>query len=76
MITHKKFLIALANQLDLEGKSDKADQIDQNFEEFLKLLEEGKLQFDNTFVVGDRDPRLQRGNLGRETTLSGISDSQ
>lgn len=73
---YKNFLICLADQFDQDGEFEKADQIDENFDEFLKLLEEGKLQFDNTFFIGDRDPRLQRGNLGRETTLSGISDSQ
>ncbi len=73
---YKYLLICLADQLDREGKFNQADQVDENFEEFLKLLEEGKLQFDNTFFIGSRDPRSQRENLGRETTLSGISDSQ
>lgn len=69
-------LIALADQLDEEGKLDKADIIDENFEEFLELLEEGKLNFDSTFPAGSRDPRLQRSNFGRETQLCGISGPQ
>lgn len=73
---YKHFLISLADEFDRDGEFNKADQVDENFDEFLKLLEEGKLQFDNTFFIGCRDPRLQRGNLGRETTVSGISESQ
>jgi hypothetical protein len=75
---YTNFLISLADDLDKQGKFDQADQVDQNFEEFLKLLEEGKLEFNNTYFTGpgDRDPRLQRGNLGKETSLSAISDSQ
>ena len=71
-----KTLVALANQLDQEGKLDKADQIDENFEEFLALLESGEFEFNNTFVNGPRDPRLQRGNLGPELTLSGMPGSE
>lgn len=71
-----KTLISLADQLDREGKFDKADQIDENFEEFLALLESGEFEFDNIFVNGPRDPRLQRGNLGPELTLSGMPGPQ
>jgi hypothetical protein len=38
---YKHLLISLADQLDREGKFEQADQVDENFEEFLKLLEEG-----------------------------------
>lgn len=76
--TFTNFLVSLADDLDQQGEFTKADLIDENFEEFLKLLEEGKLEFNNTFFTGpvNRDPRLPRGNLGRETSLSAISDSQ
>jgi hypothetical protein len=64
-----KFLIALANQLDLEGQFEKADLIDENFEEFLKLLGEGKIQFDFTFSGSPRDPRGPYGNFGTEVSI-------
>ena len=70
------FLVALANDLDHQGKFEQADEIDENFEEFINLLEKGEVAFDSTYYVGPRDPRKQRENLGRETTLSGITDSQ
>jgi len=59
------FLIALADQLDIEGKIDEADAIDESFEEFLKLLEEGELIFNYDYSGGARDPRSPYSNPGR-----------
>lgn len=72
----EKFLIALANDLDDEGKFDLADKVDNDFEEFLKLLEDGELDFNYTFPSGSRDPLLPRSNFGGELTLSGIPGPQ
>ena len=63
-------LIKLADQLDAEGHPDKADEIDKNFQEFLQLLEEGKLDFDFTYFTGARDPRNPYSNKG--LTLDGL----
>ena len=73
---HAEFLVSLANQLDQEGKYDLADQIDENFEEFLKLLENGKLVFDYEFSGGARDPRGPYNNRGRELPIYGIPGPQ
>ena len=62
---YSSFLVKLADQLDQEGKSGQADAIDEDFEEFLKLLEDGKLLFHETHSMGPRDPRGPYGNLGR-----------
>jgi hypothetical protein len=70
-MTYRQALISLANQLDLEGKFSQADEIDENFEEFLKLLEDGKLEFDFTFSSSPRGMYLP--NRGFEQTLSGIT---
>ena len=67
-----KFLIALANQLDQEGHFEKADLIDENFEEFLKLLGDGKIKFDFTFSGGQRDPNGPYNNFGTEVPIFGI----
>jgi len=69
-------LIALANQLDAEGKTEEADEIDKNFEEFLELLESGELDFDFTFSANSRDPRGPYSNEGREVQISGIDGPQ
>lgn len=69
-------LIVLADQLDLEGKFEEADVIDENFEEFLKLLEEGELDFDFTFSGGQRDPRGPYSNRGRELPAYGVPGPQ
>lgn len=69
-------LIALADQLDREGKPMLADIVDQDFEEFLELLEEGKLNFDFLQYSGNRDPRGAYSNRGRETTLCEIDGPQ
>jgi len=65
MYKYMKRLISLADELDQEGKFEEADAIDQKFEEFLKLLEDGKLTFDYTYSGGARDPRLPYSNPGR-----------
>jgi hypothetical protein len=59
------FLIALADQLDMEGKFNEADVVDEDFEEFLKLLEEGELTFDYSYSGSARDPRTPYSNPGR-----------
>lgn len=61
---YAEFLISLANQLDIEGKFDKADLIDEDFETFLELLEEGKLNFENLYSWSPRDPRSPYCNPG------------
>ena len=70
------FLVALANQLDQEGKFEQADLIDENFEEFLKFLGEGKIKFDFTFSGGVRDPRGPYNNVGVEVPIFGIPGPQ
>lgn len=69
-------LIALADQLDREGKPMLADIVDQDFQEFLELLEDGKLDFDFLQAGGPRDPRDAYSNRGSETPLCGIDGPQ
>jgi hypothetical protein len=71
-----EFLIALANQLDLEGKFYKADEIDKDFAEFIKLLEEGELDFNTTFSGGSRDPEGPYSNRGSTKSLCDIPGPQ
>lgn len=75
-MNYTKFLITLANQLDKEGKPELADIIDKDFEEFLELLEEGKLTFDFLQSGGNRDPRSAYSNRSSETPLCGIDGPQ
>lgn len=63
-----KFLIRLADQLDNEGKYKKANIIDENFIEFLKMLENGELDFNFTYSGGSRDPRNPYSNRGKDGT--------
>jgi hypothetical protein len=74
-MNYREFLVRLADTLDSEGRSDLANKIDEDFEEFVKLLEEGKLDFDFTFF-GKRDPRLPYSNRGRELPLHGVPGPQ
>lgn len=74
-MNYKEFLIKLADELDEEGKHQLADIIDENFEEFLKLLEEGKLDFSFLFH-GTRDPRNPYSNRGRELPACGVPGPQ
>ncbi|MFA5048410.1 MAG: hypothetical protein WC516_05315 [Patescibacteria group bacterium] len=69
-------LIALADQLDREGKPMLADIVDQDFQEFLELLGDGKLDFDFLQAGGPRDPRGPYSNRGLEVNLSGIEGIQ
>lgn len=62
---HVQFLLDLADRLDEEGKFEQASMVDDSFEEFLELLENGKLTFNNQFSGGARDPRGPYGNAGR-----------
>ena len=75
-MTKRAQLIALADRLDQVGQYDLADAIDKDFEEFLKLLEEGKLTFEDLVSGGSRDPRLPYSNRGRELPLCGIPGLQ
>jgi hypothetical protein len=70
MTENEMFLIKLADELDQEGNISGADIIDQDFESFLKLLEDGKLDFDFTFS-GSREPGPY-SSRGRETHLCGV----
>lgn len=65
MLKYIKSFESLANKLDREGKFEEADLLDEEFERFLKLLEEGELTFDYTYSGGARDPRLPYSNPGR-----------
>jgi hypothetical protein len=76
MTKYAKLLISLADELDLEGKFKEADIIDENFEEFIKLLEEGELNFDFTYSGGQRDPRGPYSNRGRELPAFGVPGPQ
>jgi hypothetical protein len=76
MATHREFLIALADQLDQEGKSELADIVDKDFEEFLELLESGEFVFDPTLSGGQRDPRLPYNGRGTEVFTFGIPGPQ
>jgi hypothetical protein len=69
-------LIKLADRLDREGKFQEADIIDEDFEEFLRLLEEGKLEFDFTYSGGSRDPRNPYSHRGRELPAVGVPGPQ
>lgn len=71
-----EFLIALANQLDEEGKYELADEVDENFQEFLQLLEEGKMDFDFTYNGGVRDPRGPYSNRGRQVCVWDVDGPQ
>jgi hypothetical protein len=73
-LNYRIFLIALANKLDEEGKYELADNIDKDFEEFLKLLEEGKLNFDFEFF-GIRNPNKPYSNRGFEQSTYSITPS-
>jgi len=69
-LDYKKLLIRLADQLDEEGKSQLADIIDENWLEFLKLLEDGKLNFNYQFH-GTRNPNNPYSNRGGEVPACG-----
>jgi len=70
-MNYKKYLILLADQLDMEGKFSQADVIDEDFEEFLQLLEKGELDFDFTMSSSLRERYMP--NRGFEQTLEGIT---
>lgn len=73
MTKFAEFLISLADQLDSEGKSEQADVLDNDFEEFLEMLENGELEFNNLFSGGQRPPR---DNRGTEMPIFGIPGPQ
>ena len=76
MSKYQELLVNLADELDREGNPELADEIDKNFEEFLKLLENGELDFSYLYY-GKRDPRGPYStNRGRETPAYGIPGPQ
>jgi len=76
MRKHAEFLVALADQLDLEDKRELADVVDKDFEEFLELLENGELDFDPFLSGGQRDPRLPYNGRGTEVFTFGVPGPQ
>lgn len=76
MPNYRAFLVALADQLDLEEKPELADILDRDFEEFLELLENGELTFDPHFSGGQRDPRQPYSNRGSELPVFAIPGPQ
>lgn len=76
MRRHAGFLVALADQLDREGKCGLADVVDRDFEEFLELLESGELDFDPLLSGGQRDPRLPYNGRGTEVFTFGVPGPQ
>jgi hypothetical protein len=64
MVSHAEFLVAFADRLDQEGRFEEADAVDENFQEFLELLEKGELDFDPRFSGGSRDPRQPYSSRG------------
>lgn len=75
LLNCRNFLICLADELDREGKCHLADNIDEDFEEFLELLENGKLDF--TFLFhGQRDPHAPYNNRGTEVPICSITGPQ
>ena len=68
-MSYAKMLVSLADMLDMEGKPEKADLVDKEFQEFLELLENGDLEFDFTFSGGARIP-TQYSNPGRGPTYT------
>lgn len=71
---YENFLISLADKLDQEGNLKGADEIDKDFADFLKLLEEGKLSFDDEYFQGQRDPRGPYSNRGRGLSMYEMSE--
>jgi hypothetical protein len=75
-MTYAEFLVALADQLDREGKTDLADKVDEDFDQFLEMLEDGELNFDPTLSGGQRDPRQPYNGRGTEVFTFGVPGPQ
>ena len=75
MVNYREFLVKLADCLDEDGESQAADIVNENFEEFLKLLEDGKLDF-NFLFHGIRDPEGPYSNKGRGLPACGVPGPQ
>ena len=60
-MNNHEYLISIADILDQQGDLESADVIDNNWKEFLELLEQGKLDFDFLFSGGVRDVRKDQG---------------
>lgn len=74
MNKYEKFLNSVSIQLIKEGKFDLANEVDENWDEFLELLEQGKLNFDFLFSSSPRGTNTP--NRGRETPAYGVPGPQ
>lgn len=74
MNKYAKFLVALANQLKREGKDELADIVEEDWDEFIEMLESGQLNFDFTQSSSPRGTNTP--NRGRETPAYGIPGPQ
>jgi len=62
-------LLKFADYLDQEGKFSDANIIDENFEEFIEMLENRELDLNEMFFSGQRDPRGPYSMRGRGPVL-------
>lgn len=74
MNKYAQFLNALTLQLIREGKLDLAKKVEDSWDEFLELLESGKLNFDFTQSSSPRGTNTP--NRGRETPAYGMPGPQ
>ncbi len=72
MNRYANFLVGLSNQLKKEGKYELADEVEENWDEFLKLLESGELNFDFTQSSSPRGTNTP--NRGREVPACAAGD--
>lgn len=67
MHRYVKFLVSLATKFDLEGRFEAADQIDDEFAEFLEKLRNGELEFNYTYSGSARDVNSPYSQFGRSS---------
>lgn len=75
MNRYERFLNDVVAQLRKEGKWDLAETIDEDWDEFLELLEQEKLNFDFTESTSPRG-KDNMVNKGRETPAYGMPGPQ
>jgi hypothetical protein len=75
MNKYERFLNSVSVQLIKEGKWDLAEEVNENWDEFLELLEQGKLDFDFLFSGSPRG-KDNVPNRGRETPAFGVPGPQ
>jgi len=75
MNKYAQFLNGLTVQLVREGKLEMAEKVEESWDEFLELLESGKLNFDFTFSSSPRG-KDNVPNRGRETPAFGVPGPQ